>query len=185
MPFAGNLRTLPLPDVFQTLNNIKATGVLRLRSNAGSRDVVFQQGEIIGVGFLDKEGREDLELRLSLLGIEQQVGERMKGVTWYWTAMQARVQTSRAEMDELVHEQAREQLHNLFAWATADFAFDESGPGKTVANELVARSLEPPPSCSRRPSSRTNGPSCAPASATRPAQRPWAPRRRWRRWRRT
>lgn len=144
MPFAGNLRTLPLPDVFQTLNNIKATGVLRLRSNAGSRDVVFNQGEIVGVGFLDKEGREDIELRLSLLGIEEANVERMKGVTWYWTAMQARVQTTRAEMDELVHEQAREQLHNLFAWATADFAFDESGPGKTVANELVARSLERP-----------------------------------------
>ena len=144
MPFAGNLRTLPLPDVFQTLNNIKATGILRLRSNAGSRDVVFNQGEIVGVGFLDKEGREDLELRLSLLGIEETNPERMKGVTWYWTVMQARVQTSRAEMDELVHEQAREQLHNLFAWATADFAFDEAGPGKTVANELVARSLERP-----------------------------------------
>ena len=144
MPFAGNLRTLPLPDVFQTLNNIKATGVLRLRSNAGSRDVVFQQGEIIGVGFLDKEGREDLELRLSLLGVDEQPGERMKGVTWYWTAMTARTQASRAERDELVHEQAREQLHNLFAWATADFAFDEAGPGKTVANELVARSLERP-----------------------------------------
>lgn len=144
MPFAGNLRTLPLPDVFQTLNNIKATGVLRLRSNAGSRDVVFNQGEIVGVGFLDKEGREDLELRLSLLGVEDGNVERMKGVTWYWTAMQARVQTSRAEMDELVHEQAREQLHNLFAWATADFAFDESGPGKTVANSLLERSLERP-----------------------------------------
>jgi hypothetical protein len=144
MPFAGNLRTLPLPDVFQTLNNIKATGVLRLRSNAGSRDVVFNQGEIVGVGFLDKEGREDLELRLSLLGVEESNVERMKGVTWYWTAMQARVQTSRAEMDELVHEQAREQLHNLFAWATADFAFDESGPGKTVANSLLERSLERP-----------------------------------------
>ncbi len=144
MPFAGNLRTLPLPDVFQTLNNIKATGVLRLRSNAGSRDVVFQQGEIIGVGFLDKEAREDLELRLSLLGIDQNPGERLKGVTWYWTAMTARSQASRAEFDEIVHEQAREQLHNLFAWATADFAFDEAGPGKTVANELVARSLERP-----------------------------------------
>lgn len=144
MPFAGNLRTLPLPDVFQTLNNIKATGVLRLRSNAGSRDVVFNQGEIVGVGFLDKEGREDLELRLSLLGVEDSNVERMKGVTWYWTAMQARVQTSRAEMDELVHEQAREQLHNLFAWATADFGFDESGPGKTVANSLLERSLERP-----------------------------------------
>lgn len=144
MPFAGNLRTLPLPDVFQTLNNIKATGVLRLRSNAGSRDVVFQQGEIIGVGFLDKSGREELELRLTLLGVDQQPGERLKGVTWYWTAMQTREHTARAEMDELVHEQAREQLHNLFAWNQAEFAFDEAGPGKSVANELVARSLERP-----------------------------------------
>jgi hypothetical protein len=144
MPFAGNLRTLPLPDVFQTLNNIKATGVLRLRSNAGSRDVVFQQGEIIGVGFLDKGGREDLELRLTLLGIDMEPGERLKGVTWYWTAMQAREHTQRAELDELVHEQAREQLHNLFAWNQAEFAFDEAGPGKSIANELVARSLERP-----------------------------------------
>lgn len=144
MPFAGNLRTLPLPDVFQTLNNIKATGVLRLRSNAGSRDVVFQQGEIIGVGFLDKEGREDLPLRIELLGITMEPGERLRGATWYYTAMEARNQTQRAELDELIHDQAREQLHNLFAWNTAEFAFDESGPGKTIANELVAHSLERP-----------------------------------------
>ena len=144
MPFAGNLRTLPLPAVFQTLNNIKATGVLRLRSNAGSRDVVFNQGEIVGVGFLDKEAREELDLRLSLLGVEDRDAKRLEGVTWYWTAMRARVQTSRAELIELVHDQAREQLHNLFAWSTADFAFDEAGPGKAVANALVACSLERP-----------------------------------------
>jgi hypothetical protein len=144
MAFAGNLRTLPLPDVFQTLNNIKATGVLRLRSQAGSRDVVFNQGEIIGVGFLDKQGREDIDLRLSLLGVESDAGQRLQGVTWYWTAMQARERANRAELDELVHEQAREQLHNLFAWNTAEFNFDESGPGKIEANELVARSLERP-----------------------------------------
>lgn len=145
MPFAGNLRTLPLPDVLQTLNNIKATGVLRLQSNAGARDVVFQQGEIIGVGFLDKENRNDLELRLALLGIDEEaLKERLKGATWYWSAMQARSRATRAEMDELVHEQAREQLHNLFAWNTADFAFDESGNGKTEANEMVARALERP-----------------------------------------
>jgi multidrug resistance efflux pump len=144
MPFAGNLRTLPLPDVLQTLNNIKANGVLRLRCNAGSRDVVFHQGEIVGVGFLDKAGREELDLRLSLLGVEDGSFDRLKGVTWYWTAMQARGAANRAELDELVHEQARGQLYNLFAWAAADFAFDETGPGKTVANALLGRSLERP-----------------------------------------
>lgn len=144
MPFAGNLRTLPLPDVLQTLNNIKATGVLRLRANAGSRDVVFNTGEIIGVGFLDKEGRDDLELRLTLLGIDEGAAQRLAGVTWYWNSMQARKQATRVELDELVHEQAREQLHNLFAWNQAEFDFDEAGPDKRVANELVARCLERP-----------------------------------------
>jgi len=116
MPFAGNLRTLPLPDVFQTLNNIKATGVLRLRCPAGARDVVFQQGEIIGVGFLDKEARDDLGLRQTLLGLDEStLAQRLQGVTWYWSAMQARTRTSKTEIDDLVHEQAREQLHNLFA----------------------------------------------------------------------
>lgn len=144
MPFAGNLRTLPLPDVFQTLNNITATGVLRLRAAAGSRDVVFNQGEIIGVGFLDKESREDLPLRLSLLGLEENAGERLKGVTWYWTAMQARARAGRGEIDELIHTQAREQLHNLFAWNNAEFSFEDAGPGRDAANELVSRCLERP-----------------------------------------
>ncbi|MEK7415324.1 MAG: DUF4388 domain-containing protein, partial [Planctomycetota bacterium] len=144
MPFAGNLRTLPLPDVLQTLNNIKATGVLRLTSHAGSRDVVFQQGEIIGVGFLDKDGRDDLTLRLALLGIETDVGEWLKGVTWYWTAMQARTWSQRQDVDELIHQQAREQLHNLFVWNNADFSFEDAGPGKAVANDMVARCLERP-----------------------------------------
>ena len=68
MGFAGNLRTLALPEVLQTLNRIKATGVLRLAAAEGGRDVVFDQGELIGVSFRRGEERQALLRRLILEG---------------------------------------------------------------------------------------------------------------------
>src|SRR6478752_1403723 len=68
MGFAGNLRTLALSEVLQTLARIQATGALRLASPAGGRDVVFDQGSIIGLAFRAGERSQSLLKRLVLLG---------------------------------------------------------------------------------------------------------------------
>ena len=68
MGFAGNLSTLSLVEVLQTINRIRATGVLRLASAEAGRDVVFKEGEIIGVAFRSGEERQALLRRLILLG---------------------------------------------------------------------------------------------------------------------
>src|SRR4051812_43005852 len=65
MGFAGNLSTLSLVEVLQTINRIRATGVLRLAAAETGRDVVFVDGEIIGVGF--RAGEEKLTLLRRLI----------------------------------------------------------------------------------------------------------------------
>lgn len=118
MPFAGSLGTLPLPDILNTLHNIHASGVLRLVSRVGSRDVVFQAGEIIGVGHLDQESNEAPARRLSLLSpgaVEE--GEQAEDVR---------------------QEEALSQVFNLFAWNDADFAFAPTGPEAPEIQQLVA-----------------------------------------------
>jgi len=68
MGFAGNLNTLSLVEVFQTINRIRATGVLRLAATESGRDVVFADGEVIGVGFRAGEEKLGLLRRLILEG---------------------------------------------------------------------------------------------------------------------
>src|SRR4051812_13635309 len=72
MGFAGNLQTLALAEVLQTLSRIKGSGVLRLASTHGGRDVVFATGDIIGVDIKDgdtsRDGRNSLLRLLIALG---------------------------------------------------------------------------------------------------------------------
>src|SRR4051812_5412814 len=71
MGFAGNLQTLALAEVLQTLSRIHGSGVLRLASAHGGREVVFAAGEIIGVELKDdisRDGRNSLLRLLIALG---------------------------------------------------------------------------------------------------------------------
>lgn len=143
MGFAGNLRTLALPEVLQTLNRIKATGVLRLAAPEGGRDVVFDQGELIGVSFRRGEERQALLRRLILdgrldattaaqishSGRESQVIQRLieGGVIDQGTVTDAN------------QRQAEDELQSLFTWDYADFVFHDAGPEAEEINELVER----------------------------------------------
>lgn len=124
MPFAGSLGTLPMPDILNTLHNIHASGVLRLVSRVGSRDVVFQGGEIIGVGLLDQEKSEALTRRLALLS-------------------QGGVELS-APSEEARQEDALSQVFNLFAWNDATFAFSPVGAEEPDIQQLLAICLMRP-----------------------------------------
>ena len=122
MPFTGSLGTLPLPDILNTLHNIHATGVLQLESRVGSRDVIFQNGEIIGVGVLDQERSHALVRRMALLS---QV-----------TANKGPMDEASAE--ELRQEEALSQVFNLFAWHDATFSFIPATPEAADVQQLVA-----------------------------------------------
>ncbi len=143
MGFAGNLRTLSLPEVVQTLSRIQATGVLRLARNDGGCDVVFQTGNIIGVGTRAGSERQALLNRLIMDGqLDAQAAAQLSASGSETSVVQALIDQGMAT-DDLIHEarqrQAEEYLHDLCTWEAADFVFIDAIPEEPDAVRLVER----------------------------------------------
>ena len=148
MGFAGNLRTLSLGEVFQTIGRIQGTGVLRLTAEVGGRDVVFDNGTIIGVAFRAGERKQALLKRLILqgkldahsaaslssTGSESQVVKAVIDQGWVTTE----------DVNAAYEQQAREELESLASWEYADFIFEDAVPDQPLAMKLVARYREMP-----------------------------------------
>jgi outer membrane protein assembly factor BamB len=143
MGFAGNLGTLSLEEVFQTINRSHATGVLRLASTETEREMVFADGDIIGVGYRRGEERQRLLRRLVLLGqldashapgaaadqdsltvLEVLIGQGLIGADVVQKAM---------------GKLAEDELCSLCTWTYADFVFHDAGPEDPEATQLVER----------------------------------------------
>lgn len=143
MGFAGNLRTLALPEVLQTLNRIKATGVLRLAAPEGGRDVVFDQGELIGVSFRRGEERQALLRRLILDGrldatTAAQISHSGRESQVIGRLIEGGV-IDQAAVQDAQQRQTEEELQSLFTWDYADFVFHDAGPEAEDINSLVER----------------------------------------------
>jgi tetratricopeptide (TPR) repeat protein len=143
MGFAGNLRTLSLVEVFQTINRIQATGVLRLASDKGGRDLVFDNGGIIGVAFRSGEQKQALLRRLILQGkLDANSAASLSGTGQESQLVQAMVSNgwlSQDEVDEAYSGQAEDELASLCTWEYADFVFEDAGPEQPLATQLVER----------------------------------------------
>ncbi|HAT11010.1 MAG TPA: hypothetical protein DCS97_10545 [Planctomycetes bacterium] len=143
MGFAGNLRTLALPEVLQTLNRIKATGVLRLASAEGGRDVVFADGALIGIAFRRGEERQALLKRLILDGRLDATTAAQISSSGRESQVVARLieggSIDQATVNEAVQRQAEEELQSLFTWDYADFVFHDAGPEAEEINQSVER----------------------------------------------
>ncbi len=143
MGFAGNLSTLSLVEVFQTINRIRATGVLHLASAEAGREVAFSEGEIIGVAFRSGEERQALLRRLILQGkidatsaaaISTSGGKDSRVVI---DALIQRGMIKAEEVDEAVARQSEDELYNLCTWEYADFIFHDAAPENTEVVALV------------------------------------------------
>jgi tetratricopeptide (TPR) repeat protein len=142
MGFAGNLTTLSLEEVFQTINRIRGTGVLRLASSEAGRDVVFQDGEIIGVAFRQGEERQAMLRRLILQGrIDAEdaaaISATVNDSTGVMDALLGRGLLSPEDCREALREQAEGELVNLCTWPYADFVFHDAGPDDPETTTLV------------------------------------------------
>ncbi len=148
MGFAGNLRTLSLGEVFQTLGRIQATGVLRLASDAGGRDVVFDQGTIIGVGFRAGDRKQALLKRLILIGkLDGHSAASLSSSGNESQVVKAIVTNGWVSADDVsaaYEQQARDELASLSTWDFADFVFEDAGPDQKLANDLVERYRKSP-----------------------------------------
>ncbi len=143
MGFAGNLRTLSLPEVVQTLARIQATGILRLAADEGHRNIVFNQGAIIGVDFKAGSERQALLQRM----IMQNKIDATAAAAISATGSESKIVRTLIEQglvtDEEVNEarqrQAEEELISLCTWEAADFVFHDASPEEPEAAELVDR----------------------------------------------
>jgi tetratricopeptide (TPR) repeat protein len=143
MGFAGNLRTLALPEVLQTLNRIKATGVLRLAAAEGGRDVIFDQGELIGVSFRRGEERQALLRRLILEGqldatTAVQISSSGRESQVIGRLIEGGI-IDEAAVKDATQRQAEDELQSLFTWDYADFVFHDAGPEAEDVNALVGK----------------------------------------------
>lgn len=143
MGFAGNLRTLALPEVLQTINRIKATGVLRLASAEGGRDVIFNEGEVIGLAFRRGEERQAILRRLILDGRLEATEAAQISSSGRESQVLARLieqgAIDQATVSDSLQRQTEDELQSLFTWDYADFVFHDAGPEQEDITELVER----------------------------------------------
>ncbi len=149
MGFAGNLNTLSLVEVFQTINRIRATGVLRLAATETGRDVIFADGEVIGVAFrageeklgllrrLILEGRLNAEAAATISASKQDSATVLEGLIQNGTI-------SESEVLDALHRQAEDELYNICTWNFADFTFQDA----TAEDPQTQRQVE---GCRARP----------------------------------
>lgn len=147
MGFAGNLTTLSLEEVFQTINRIRGTGVLRLASSDAGRDVVFKDGEIIGVAFRQGEERQALLRRLILQGKIDATAAAAISSSGHDSdriieALIGHGNIAATEAREAIRQQAEDELLNLCTWGYADFVFQDAGPSDPDTSALVEKSAQ-------------------------------------------
>ncbi|MDW8373711.1 MAG: DUF4388 domain-containing protein [Planctomycetota bacterium] len=141
MGFAGNLQTLALPEVLQTLHRIQATGVLRLAARDGGRDLIFSQGELIGVAFRRGEEKQAVLRRLILDRRLDAAAAAQISQTGRESQVLARLieggLIDEATVREAIQRQAEEELQSLFTWDYAEFVFHDAGAGDPEIDALV------------------------------------------------
>ncbi len=116
-----------MAEVVQTLNRIKAEGVLRIASQQGTRDVIFAQGEIVGVANRDGGEHRLILRRLALMGLVRmpEAEELQQAESTVGTLIELGTVTQDHVLD-LIHEQTLETLYDLNTWTSADFLFHEA-----------------------------------------------------------
>lgn len=143
MGFAGNLRTLSLPEVVQTLARIQATGVLRLASSAGGRDIIFKDGTIIGVVVREGVEKQILLQRMIMQGvIDASAAAAISASGAETNIVRSLVEqelVTEAEVLDARRQHTEEELHDICTWDSADFVFHDVGPDADEINEAVGR----------------------------------------------
>ena len=126
---AGNLRTMPVADLLQSLAIGKATGTLVVSNGVLERRVCFRSGQIIAAGSSDP--REYLghflvshgfitEQQLSAAMTQQELKRVLIGKILVDDGF-----ISPKDLDRMLQLKAREGIYDLFTWRDGEFRFVE------------------------------------------------------------
>ena len=139
---SGNLRTMPVPDLLQSLAGGQATGTLVVGNGVLERQVCFRNGQIIAAGSSDP--REYLghflvshgfitEQQLSTAMTQQELTRVLLGKILVDDGY-----ISSGDLDRMLQLKAREGIYDLFTWRDGEFRFME---GQLPAYEMVPLSI--------------------------------------------
>lgn len=146
MSFAGNLKTVALPDIFQLIFSSKKTGVLKVTNGNSIRQIYFREGSLIHASSNDeqdlfgnlllKKGRISKE-ELNKVLVSQKEGRKIGAL------LVEKQLFTREEIFECLKMQIEEIVFGLFGWKESDFEFIEgqAPPEGSIQTELNPMNL--------------------------------------------
>jgi len=143
MSFAGNLKTISIPDIFQLIFSTKKTGVLTISKAETKKDIYFKDGFTV---YATSSEEQDLfgnillkTGRISKPELENVLREKREGKKIGAMLVEMGFFTREEILDSL-RFQIEEIIFGIFAWKDGEFDFVE---GKTPPPETIQTELNP------------------------------------------
>ena len=129
MSLAGNLRTMPLPDILQWIGMGRKTGTLHLERRSIKKQIIFKQGEIYSSWSNDpRESLGQFLIRHRLVTEEQLFKSLLRQEAQGRMLGSILVGDGLIDEDRLrrtLSEKAEETVYDLFLWPEGAFDFKE------------------------------------------------------------
>ncbi len=141
MGFAGNLKTVSLPDVFQLIVSSKKTGDLSISRDEARRDIYFRDGLLI---YASSNSREDLfgvlllkKGRISKTELDEILNTESEGRKIGSLLVEKNL-FSKEEIFDCLKMQIEEIVYAIFGWKDGKFEFNEgkAPPANVIQSEL-------------------------------------------------
>jgi len=131
MAIKGDLTTINLGDIFQTLTVNKKTGVLNIHCGQRHKNIYLRDGEIFTISVSYSEWAfGDFLLKHGFLSNEQytdiQKAREKDPETSYETILLDRDIFKENQVEDLITLQITEEIYDLFTWDDGEFAFEEN-----------------------------------------------------------
>lgn len=143
MGFAGNLKTVSLPDVFQLIVSSKKTGMLSISRDGARRDIYFRDGLLV---YAASNSREDLfgnlllkKGRISKTELDEILNTESEGKKIGALLVEKNL-FSKEEILECLKMQIEEIVYALFGWKDGKFELTE---GKAPPASVIQTELNP------------------------------------------
>jgi hypothetical protein len=141
--FAGNLKTVSLPDVFQLIVSSKKTGMLSISRDGARRDIYFRDGLLV---YAASNSREDLfgnlllkKGRISKTELDEILNTESEGKKIGALLVEKNL-FSKEEILECLKMQIEEIVYALFGWKDGKFELTE---GKAPPASVIQTELNP------------------------------------------
>lgn len=134
MGFSGQLGTVNLADIFQTLHMNRQTGTMTVAGPAETVRIWFSEGQVVLCAAPPVEGRPFLvhavlkkglitpDVVEDILRRNRQTGQPVRDLLLHVGAIQE------ADLDEVCAWCVEEQVCPIFEWSQGEFSFEEGGP---------------------------------------------------------